>query len=60
MISWRGNYSDMASPAVSKDMDFPQTQEVRWGYRSDRVSWREAAKQPPLYLMGSVGAQETQ
>lgn len=33
----------MASPAVSKDMDFPQTQEVRWGYTSDRMSWREAA-----------------
>lgn len=43
-ITVRGNYSDMASPALSKDIDFfpPQAQEVERGCRSDRVSWRKA------------------
>lgn len=50
MISWCGNYTDMASSAVSKDMDFPQTQEARWGFRSDTVSWREAVSDTTFSL----------
>ncbi len=54
MISWCSNYSDMASPAVSKDMDFPQTQEVIWGYRSDRVSLQKADLETTSFLSDGI------
>ncbi|KAA8580711.1 hypothetical protein FQN60_013669 [Etheostoma spectabile] len=44
----------MASPAVSKDMDFPQTQETKQGFRSDTVSWREAASATTFSLSDEI------